>query len=630
MNEAILRPMHSITPIFCHDDSADFKVLVRIPLEYGWNEKVRLNVVKNGSFDLCYEPYEIPHHHNDDEGYSNFETTINLATSALYYYYFSYECNGHYMLIKKGDENNTSISKKECFKLSVNFSTPDWAKGAIMYQIMVDRFFPGTVRSKIPYIRGRTINSWEDPPVIGPNVEGDWNVDFYGGTLSGVTEKLDYIQDLGATVIYLNPIQYGQSNHLYDTVDYEMIDPYLGTEDDLKTLCTEAHKRGMHIIIDGVYNHTGNRSKYFDQYSEHSEFGAFNNPNSPYATFYKKKWHNGQLSYSYWWDQPSLPECDTNNPIWQDYITGKDRIVDWLFRCGIDGIRLDVADELSDRMIEKILEAITRNKPDGFLFGEVWEDPMIKEIKDQRRYISSGKGMHSVMNYSFQDALIRYYKYQDFGKLDCVANSILTNYPKDMVLTLMNFTSTHDISRLIEIFACNFFNSNGQWAWDLYYGNASDFVKSHKLTQEEYEYGKKILKSYIVATAFFPGIFSIFYGDEVGTQGLHNLANRRSYPWGNEDLELLEYFKQMLKVRNSQKFLKYADCKICEISKAHFVFERFLGDEKILVIASRTHYETETNIPTGYNVSEILFKSSPNNNLEKLDPYGALILRVTT
>lgn len=624
MKATNLRPMHSITPITHHSDSADLKVCIRIPMEYGWIERVRLNVVRNGSFDLGGTPYEIPHKANDEFGYANFETHINLPTRALYYYYFSCECNNCYMIIKKENISGyTSITKQECFKLAVNFSAPDWAKGATMYQIFVDRFYRGSKYSMPARIKGRTWNSWADPPVLGPNDDGEWNVDFYGGTLAGVTEKLDYIKDLGATIIYLTPILYGQSNHGYDTIDYEMIDPYLGTEEDLKTLCSKAHDRGMYIVLDGVYNHTGNRSRYFDQYNEHGDLGAFNNPHSPYNVFYKKKWYNGQTTFSYWWNQPNLPECDTNCPEWQDYITGKGGIIDRQFKCGIDGIRLDVADELSDPMIEKIWKAVVRNKPDGFLFGEVWKNPM----RMNRSYIGF---MHSVMNYFFQDALIRYYKYQDCAKLEQVLNEIFTEYPTDTILTLMNFTSTHDISRLIELFGSNEFNIHGEWGWDLCYSNASDFVKNHCLTKEEYEYSKKILKSYIVATAFFPGMFSIFYGDEVGVQGIHNLANRRSFPWGNEDQDLLSYFKAMLKVRNGITFLKYAEFKIHEISKEHFVFERFLGDEKILVVASRTHYATKTNVPEGYKVSEILFSSSPNCNLEELEPYGALVLKVTT
>lgn len=624
-----LRPNHSIVPVSKQTSEAAsaLKVTIRLPLEYGWFERVRLNVVGNGSFELNGRIFDLQHKFNDSD-YAVFESEITLETSALYYYYFSYKCNGQYTLLKKenGGEN-TTISKQQCFKLSVNFSAPDWAKGAIMYHIFVDRFNRGNPNPP-PQMPGRTINNWDSKPILGPNpyADGVWNVDYYGGDLCGIIDKLDYISSLGTEIIYLSPIHWAQSNHGYDTVDYEKIDPYMGTHKELKLLCDECHKRGIRVIIDGVYNHVGNRSKYFDEFLEHGTHGAYNHPDtSPYQSFFKKFWHNGQTLFSYWWGFKTLPECDTNSPKWQNYITGVGGVIDQLFACGIDGIRADVADELSDPMIFLIIEAILRNKPDGLFLGEVWKNPM----RMGRGYLSSGKGMHSVMNYMLADALIRYYKYQDCWKLEQKLDEIFTEYPTDSILTLMNFTSTHDISRAIELFGFNEFNINGEWAWDMYHSNASDFVKNHTLSYEQYEYGKKILKSYIVALAFLPGIFSIFYGDEIGLGGLHNLANRAPFPWGKEDTDLLDYFKRMLKARKSNKFLKYADCKVIEISKNHFIYERSWKGSKILVITSRTHYETEVHIPERYNVSGFVFRSNEYYPTGKMEPYGALVLRVT-
>lgn len=621
MKKANLKPQHQIVSLRRNPDGEVLKVTVQLPMQFGWFERVRLNVVNSGSFDLDGVPYDIPHSRNDDNtGYAIFETEIYLTTSALYYYYFSYDCNGQYFRMKKKDvTGNSSITKQECFKLAVNFAAPDWAKGATMYHIFVDRFYRSP-SYKTPVIPGRTMNNWNDKPVLGPNANGDWNVDFYGGNLLGIIDKLDYIQSLGVSIIYLSPILRGQSNHLYDTVDYEQIDPYLGTKEDFKLLCHEVHRRNMYIIIDGVYNHTSNRSKYFDQFDEYGN-GAYNHENSPYRSFYKRIWHNSQSCFNYWFDIPTMPECDTNNPELQNYITGSTGIIDQLFACGVDGIRLDVADPVSDSMIQRIHEAIVRNKPDGFLYGEVWDEHPMRE---SRSYVSSGTGMHSIMNYMLTDALIRFFKYRDITKLRDVLNRILIDYPTDTILTLMNFTSTHDISRLIEIFACNVFNPQGKWAWDMNYANDSDFVKSHVLSQDEYEYGKTVLMSYIVALAFFPGIFSIFYGDEVGLPGLHNLANRIAFPWGAEDKDLQRYFIDLIKARNSYEFLKYAECEVREISEKYFSYERILGDEKILVIVSRSHHVSEITVPEGY---EIIFKSNLSCSTSFLPSYGAIVLK---
>lgn len=624
-NMANLRPKHKIAYVETGKDSAVLRINLWLPMSYGWFESVKIYIIGCNSYELNGKEFRIPHKRNK-AGYAEFQTEIRLETSAQYYYYFSYKCQGWYTLMKKKNISGSNhITKEECFKLSVNFSVPDWAKGEGMYHILVDRFYRGAENQPIPML-GRTINKWGEPPVLGPNDNNDWNVDYYGGDLKGITQKLDYIRSLGATILYLSPIHFSQSNHGYDTIDYEMIDPYFGSWEDLEELCTEAHKRKMRVIVDGVYNHTGNRSKYYDQYDEFGE-GEYNHPDtSPYKDFFQKNWHNGKKYYNYWWDIETMPKFDTINEDYRKYITGKGGIIDKLMNHGVDGLRLDVADELSDPMIEDIHTAIERNKTkDGFLFGEVWEK---NPIKENRGYMKSGKGLQAIMNYNLVDALMRYYKYQDVTKLREKTKEILTEYPRDTILSMMNFTSTHDMSRLIEVFGCNCFDRGGTWAWDSRYSNASDFVKDHKLTKEEYEYGKKIVKAYLVSLAFFPGIFSIFYGDEIGMQGFGNLANRGSFPWGKGDMELLAYYKNLMKARNSNKFLKYADTEILDINQGHFMYERTLGYRKILVVTSRTHHwhSEKIKVPGIYTNADVIFKGE-NSNLQKMEPYGTMVLR---
>ena len=623
MRRTILKPRFKITTLEkdINLEWEKLRITVSLPMEDGWYENVNIHII-SGNMDINGKPCMLSHFENDDEkGYAIFKREVVLPTSALYYYYFSYECNGQYRMLKKENLSGEQyVSKQECFKLAVNFSAPDWAKGANMYHVLVDRFYRSD-KVKIEPISGRKLLNWPDKPVLGPDENGTWNADFYGGNLLGIVEKLDYIQSLSIDILYLSPVNYAQSNHRYDTIDYFKIDPYLGTEKDLKLLCKESHKRGMRVVLDCVFNHTGDRSIYFDRYDEYGD-GVYNHgESSTYAKFYKRKWHNGKFSFCYWWGFENLPECDTTSREWQEFVTGEGGVIDWLFECEIDGIRLDVADELSDEMIFKIRQAIIRNKPDGFLFGEVWENPM----RQNRGYVASGKRMHSVMNYQWADALIRYYKYQDIAKLNEKMVELLVEYPIDTLNTLMNFTSTHDISRLIEIFACDVFNKSSKWAWDLSCSNDSEFVKNHILNQDEYEYGKRILKSYLVAFAFLPGMFSIFYGDEVGMLGLHNLANRGPFPWGKEDQDMLNFMKNLMKARKL-KVLKSADTRVLEICKQYFMYERYTKNEKILVIASRTHYETELHLPEGHTISEVIFKSEWST-WQKLEPYGYLVFK---
>ncbi len=315
----------------------------------------------------------------------------------------------------------------------------------------------------------------------------------------------------------------------------------------------------------------------------------------------------------------NLPECDSSSEHWRNYICGVGGVIDKWFSLGIDGLRLDVADELSDEFIEDIAKCAKRNKPDSFVIGEVWKNPM----RMNRGYLSSGRGMHSVMNYLLVDALIRYYKYIDIAKLDNTINEILSEYPDETIHSLMNFTSTHDISRLVEIFGADAFSENSEWVWNLS-NDTFDWIKSHHLSDKEYHYGKKILKSYITALAFLPGTFSIFYGDEIGLRGIGNLANRAPFTWNNIDDELLMFFRNICQIRHDEAFLKTANLKILEITEKYFSFERYDKNEKITVFVSRSHHS----ITLDKDLSSLNLIFSLNGaSKEELTPYGALVFK---
>ena len=412
-----------------------------------------------------------------------FKTDVNLETKAHYNYYFTFNVHGIKREYKKTVKGMINDDK---WSLSVGFETPKWTHGKIMYHIFTDRF---NKTKEIPNLPNRIVHkNWNEELIIGPDKDGRWNIDFYGGSLEGIIEKLDYIKSLGVSIIYLSPIFLSQSNHRYDISDYEMIDPYLGDFNDLKNLCTSAHEKGIKIILDAVFNHTGNDSKYFNEYNTFDTLGAYQDISSPYYSFYRK---NGK-NFDYWWGMKNLPVCDGNSKKWQDYIYGVNGVIDKWFSYGIDGLRLDVADELTDEFIEGIRKAVKRNKTDGFILGEVWKNPM----RMNRGYISSGRGMDSVMNYQLVDALIRYFKYADTYKISEVVNQLKTEYPKETLLSLMNFTSTHDISRALNIFGSDRFKEDGQWAWDL---KNEDYAESkdYNLSESQYKKGLEIYKLYV-------------------------------------------------------------------------------------------------------------------------------------
>lgn len=608
---------HQITKIKETKNGWIFKIAIQIPFKMGWIERVKFSITTFNQKDA----YQMQYIKNEEE-YAFFETTIELKNSAIYHYYFSFEANGRFMYYKKKNiTGDCSLTKEECWKMSVGFDVPEWAKGAMMYHIFIDKYRKGKNMEKTPMPKRTIHQDWYEPPVIGPNRNGDWNVDFHCGDLKGIIETLNYIKKLGVDIIYLSPIVRSQSNHRYDTADYENVDPYVGTNELLLELCKRAHQKGIKVILDGVFNHTGNDSIYFNEYGTYNTVGAYQDTQSPYTKFYKKIYSQGGWNFAYWWGMKNLPVCNCESSAWIEFICGKGGVIDKWFKLGIDGLRLDVADELTDYYIEQIHKAVKRNKRDGLILGEVWKNPM----RMNRGYISSGKCMHSVMNYLLVDALIRYYKYCDFGKLERILKEILTEYPTETIQTLMNFTSTHDISRAIEIFGCDYFNPYGEWAWNLR-NDSIQWVKNHKMTQEEYRYGKKVYKSYAFALAFMPGIFSVFYGDEVGIKGIGNLANRGPYPWKNRDKDLLKYFREIGNTRQKEKFLKKAEFKIKKIDFQHFMFERYDNDESILVIVSRIDSYTNIDIPEEYKNAEILFKIKGSTK-KQLPPYGAIALK---
>jgi len=585
-----------------------YHVEINIPEKLGWIDDVNLVITNsNIKYPLSFEKKE--------NGVVSFSGDVVLNTRAIYNYFFSYTVDGQNYYVKNKTNNI------DTFKMSVNFETPEWAKGAVMYHIFVDRFCHGD-NCELPKINDRFIHrQWEEQPIIGPDENGKWNNDFYGGDLKGVISKLDYLNELGVSIIYLSPIVTSQSNHRYDTADYEDVDPYVGCNEDLKKLCNEAHKKGMKVILDAVFNHTGNDSKYFNEFGTYSDKGAFQNIDSPYRKFYRIKEIDGKTYFDYWWGMPNLPVCDGNSCEWIEYITGINGVIDGWFKLGIDGLRLDVADELTDNYIEHIRRAVKRNKADGFILGEVWENPM----RMNRGYIASGCGMDSVMNYQLVDALIRYFKYADTFKLDYIIKDILREYPNDTINTLMNFTSTHDISRAIEIFGCDAFNPNAKWAWDLK-DSSLEWCQKHNLSSDELKYGKEMYQAYVFALTFLPGILSIFYGDEVGVQGIGNLLNRQPFPWQNGDNEMLEYFKTIGDIRKQEQFLKEAELNIFDINKQYFMFERVNEMDKLLIAVNRTSDDVSCLIPSEYENGRQVY-TLKRSMKGRLTPFGGVAIK---
>lgn len=603
------------------DNGAKYRISIRVPMSSGWIERMKFIIESNNE----RKAFQLDHLKNEN-GMVYFGKEIEIPTRALYHYYFSYEANGIFKYHKKrNNTNDQTIAPDEKWQMSVNFEVPDWAQGKIMYHIFPDRFCKGRKENLIQLPRRNIHTSWDEPVQAGPDKDGIWCNDFYGGDIKGIEQKLSYLKSLGVSIIYVGPIVLSQSNHRYDAADYETIDPYLGNKEDFKRFCDSAHKFGMKVILDGVFNHTGNDSKYFNEFGTYNTTGAYQSKESPYFPFYRTNIVGDKVYFDYWWGHRDKVVCNGYSKEWQNYICGRGGIIDQWFEMGIDGLRLDVADELTDEFLEYIRIAVKRNKPDGFILAEVWKNPW----REPRNYIRSGKGMDAVMNYHIVDALIRYYKYNDpkyVHQLKDVMYQLATEYNTASLNASTIFPSTHDTSRGINIFGCDEFTEYKEWGWDLS-NNDVKYQCNYKLTPEQYERGKRILKNYMFNLTYMPGTISIFYGDEIGMQGLGNIACRSTYPWGgNIDYDLLRFFQNIGKTRNNEPHLEKAEFYPIDVTDKYMMYERLSDIEDDLVIISNTNDFINTPIPEKYLKAKEGYRLY-NSDSKTLDSHGALVLK---
>lgn len=498
--------------------------------------------------------------------------------AALYKYHFEYDTswgtsriyhvgNGLAAIKGEGDDWQLTVYDK-------NFHTPEWLKGGIIYQIFPDRFaFSSTKKQNVPSDRVLRTDRDGDPYWI-PTAEGKvLNNDYFGGDLKGIEQKLGYLKSLGVTCIYLNPIFEAQSNHRYDTADYEKIDPMLGTERDFKSLCQSAEKLGIKIMLDGVFSHTGDDSKYFNRYSRYDSVGAYQSKNSPYYNWYKfNKWPD---DYESWWGIKILPEVNEDNPDFIEYITGKNGIARKWLRLGASGWRLDVADELPDEFLDEFRKAVKEEKNDCLVLGEVWEDASNKSSYGKLRRYLLGEQLDSVMNYPFAGAVIDFIRDANAELFASRVMSIVENYPKEVLDVLMNHISTHDTMRAITALAgesCAYRDRRWQ--------------STHSLDEKEYRYGMKLLMAASAMQFALPGVPTIYYGDEAGMQGYKDPFNRRCYPWGKENEELVEWYKKLGEIRSKNSVFKDGKFEILSAVAGCVAFSRKNDDEAILVISS--------------------------------------------
>jgi 4-alpha-glucanotransferase len=528
-----------------------------------------------------------------------------------------------------GGEGAASDSEPRSFQITVYepYSVPEWYLNSVVYQIFPDRFRRGrdsAARRRLLAIerrRGpkrRPVRVWNSWPDYDRDANGEmlsWG--FFGGTLEGVREKLGYLQSLGIGAIYLNPIFEAASNHRYDTADYMKIDPLLGDEESFRRLCSEARRRGIRIILDGVFSHTGADSIYFDKYGNYGGKGAcrpvaaaggygsetaegaapgsgtaageedapaksalwaserpVGDPESPYYKWFD--FDGSEAGYRAWWGVKDLPEVNELEPSFTEFICGENGVIAKWLRAGASGFRLDVADELPDAFIRAVRDRVKAEDPDALLIGEVWEDASNKESYGEKRRFLMGRELDSVMNYPFREALIGF----AMGTLGSEGLgrrllSLAENYPPGALYGALDLLDSHDRCRILTVL-----------------GGAEDVPKDRQsgyaLSPEARKSAVRKLMMLSLLQYALPGVPCLYYGDEAGLEGHTDPYNRRTYPWGSEDRRLLEHYRSLGRLYTAHSALKGGSFEPVRTgSEDVFAFVRDDGRERLLVAANR-------------------------------------------
>ena len=469
-------------------------------------------------------------------------------------------------------------------------SVPAWFGEGVTYQIFPDRFHRLSLPDPTGMVGGRTIHpGWEEEPEYRPNEHGEIrNRDFFGGSLPGVEEKLPYLQSLGVETIYLCPIFEAPENHRYGAADYEKIDPMLGTEEDFSRLCRKAHALGMRIMLDGVFNHTGYVSRYFNAQGYRDTPGAWQSQSSPYYDWFTfQSWPN---AYNSWWGIYSLPTTNKESQSWLRYITGENGVIRSWLRAGADGWRLDVADELPDFVVHAIHAAARAEKPDAVIIGEVWEDASHKIAYGLRRRHVLGRHCDGVMNYPLRSGILSFLLGGDGGSLRRTVETQRQNYPPWAFSSGMNSLGTHDTPRILTLL--------GEGS-DRKGDTSRDWRSASRLSPEQRAIAVRRLKLGSLLLYALPGSPTLYYGDEVGMEGFEDPFNRRPFPWGKEDGHLLAWFTALGKARKELLPLRRGTLAWLPAPGQTVAFVRSLNGESLLTAVNAGETPALLELPGG-------------------------------
>ena len=551
------------------------RLALTIPEHYGFVEP-RLVLTKDGGDPVEYRM----DFKGCVEGVNHFRLSLTLDEAGLYFYYFDLYSDFRKLYRGELGEAVLSWTAGACWQLTVyeaDFATPKALRGGVMYQIFPDRFFEGRPHPVMPFADRVYRANKQGEPYFWPNEQGgQLNLDYFGGDFEGIRKKLGYLQELGVTWIYLNPIFEAHANHRYNTADYLNADPLLGTNEEFTLLCREAKEKGIRIILDGVFSHTGSDSLYFNREGRYGQGGAYHDPNSPYRSWYDfdPKYPCG---YRSWWGFETLPEVREDDPAYQQFICGKGGVIDtWLSR-GASGFRLDVADELPDDFIESIRKAVKAHGPDCYLLGEVWEDATTKEAYGVRRTYLLGKGLDGVMNYPFRNAILSFLRGGSALSSAEQLTAICEHYPAPALHALMNHLGTHDTERILT--ALEDEPAEGR---DRYWQSG------RRLPKPKYDHGIRLVRLAYAMLFTLPGVPCIYYGDEVGMQGYRDPFNRAYYDWDSTENRIKPLLRQLAKLRKECDAFWEGDFRVTRADGGLLQYRRTGPTETAEIAINRT------------------------------------------
>ena len=539
--------------------------------------------------------------------YEIFEGEIAPEAPNLYWFHFEADEHGKTLSYDVGGPGHASHAPFQITVSHADILSPDWISGGIMYHIFIDRFN----RAGETQVREGSVlcDDWGGMPVFRPDEKGIIrNNDFFGGNLQGIIEKLPMLADLGVSCIYLSPVFEAASNHKYDTGDYFKIDSSFGDEETFKRLIEEAAKLGMRIICDGVFNHVGEDSRYFDRYSRYGGKGAYQSPNSPYYSWFN--WKEWPESYESWWGIKLLPSTNKRDEGFKSFITGVGGVLDYWMKCGVAGWRLDVVDELPDEFLYPLCEAVKRHDPNALIIGEVWEDASNKIAYGRRRRYLLGDQLDGVMNYPLKDAIISYVRDGNAEAVAATMQWLGQNYPKAVLDANMNILGTHDTARILTALGSEGLPEN------------REEMSRYRLSEQQRRNGVWRLKIASALQFALPGVPCVYYGDEAGMEGCADPFNRYCYPWGTEDAEIYEWYRTLGRVRRSLSAFRGGAYELLKAGGGIFVFRRGEGDGAVIVAVNVSDRPYKLQMP-----GPMLDHLTGNYQWEPLVPeHGAVIL----